>query len=202
MVMRQSLRVVFSAASANRASIAGVGSWRTSSSLSVGGNRGFAAILLTDTAAQLCAACFDRPGYPAPRCTFRPAFTVLFDGVDLTGGALSIVNGATLSLVFNLPGSTVDWDDAFWGTNRAWTIIDVAGGSWDSSLFSTLLVGVDSTTASLASKRAGSSFQIVDLGGDLVLEYVVVPEPGSLALAGIGLAAAAYAHRRRRRRLV
>jgi hypothetical protein len=63
-------------------------------------------------------------------------------------------------------------------------------------------VGVDSTTASLASKRAGSSFQIVDLGGDLVLEYVVVPEPGSLALAGIGLAAAAYAHRRRRRRLV
>jgi len=38
-------------------------------------NRGFAAIVLTDTAAQLCAAFFDRPGYPAPRCTFRPAFT-------------------------------------------------------------------------------------------------------------------------------
>jgi predicted DNA-binding protein (UPF0251 family) len=45
-------------------------------SLSVGGYRGFAAILLTDTAAQLCAAFFDRPGYPAPRCTFRPAFTL------------------------------------------------------------------------------------------------------------------------------
>jgi hypothetical protein len=44
-------------------------------SLSVGGNRGSAAILLTDTAAQLCAAFFDRPGYPAARCTFRPAFT-------------------------------------------------------------------------------------------------------------------------------
>jgi len=41
----------------------------------VGGNRGSAAILLIDTAAQLCAAFFDRPGYPAPRCTFRPAFT-------------------------------------------------------------------------------------------------------------------------------
>jgi hypothetical protein len=45
-------------------------------SLSVGGNRGSAAILLTDTAAQLCAAFFDRPGYPAARCTFRPAFTI------------------------------------------------------------------------------------------------------------------------------
>jgi porphobilinogen synthase len=45
-------------------------------SLSVGGYRGFAAILLADTAAQLCAAFFDRPGYPAPRCTFRPAFTL------------------------------------------------------------------------------------------------------------------------------
>ncbi|MEI6494106.1 MAG: hypothetical protein WCO94_16295, partial [Verrucomicrobiota bacterium] len=50
-------------------------------SLSVGGYRGSAAILLTDTAAQLCAAFFDRPAYPAPRCTFRPAFTE-----DLTDG--------------------------------------------------------------------------------------------------------------------
>jgi fibronectin-binding autotransporter adhesin len=123
---------------------------------------------------------------------------VLFDGVDLTGGALSILNGATLSLVFNLPGSTVDWDDAFWGSNRVWTIIDVAGGSWDSSLF-TLQVGVDSTNSSLASKRPDGSFQVVDQGGDLVLEYVVVPEPGTLALAAIGLAAAAWAGRMRRR---
>jgi hypothetical protein len=53
-------------------------------SLSVGGYRGFAAILLTDTAAQLCAAFFDRPGYPAPRCTFRPAFT----GTDQPSAAL------------------------------------------------------------------------------------------------------------------
>ena len=44
-------------------------------SLSVGGNHGSAAILLTDNAAELCAAFFDRPGYPAARCTFRPAFT-------------------------------------------------------------------------------------------------------------------------------
>jgi hypothetical protein len=44
-------------------------------SLSVGAYRGSAAILLTDTAAQLCAVFFERPGYPAPRCTFRPAFT-------------------------------------------------------------------------------------------------------------------------------
>ena len=47
----------------------------TTIELLVGGNRGFAAILLPDTAAKLCAAFFDRPGYPAARCTFRPAFT-------------------------------------------------------------------------------------------------------------------------------
>ena len=41
-----------------------------------GENRGSAAILLTDTAAQLCGAFFDRPSYPAARCTFRPAFTI------------------------------------------------------------------------------------------------------------------------------
>jgi autotransporter-associated beta strand protein len=123
---------------------------------------------------------------------------VLFDGVDLTGGALSILSGATLSLVFDLPGSTVDWDDAFWGTNRSWTVIDVAGGTWNSSLF-TLQVGDDSTTASLTSKRPDASFQIVDLGGDLVLEYVIVPEPGTLALTAIGLAAAAWGYRRRGR---
>ena len=27
----------------------------------------------------MCAAFFDRPGYPAARCTFRPAFTHLLD---------------------------------------------------------------------------------------------------------------------------
>ena len=49
-------------------------------SLSVGGNRGFAAILRSGTTAQLCAAFFDRTGYPAARCTFRPAFTKAFGG--------------------------------------------------------------------------------------------------------------------------
>jgi autotransporter-associated beta strand protein len=33
-----------------------------------------------------------------------------------------------------------------------------------------------------------------------VTQFVIVPEPGSLALAGIGIAAAAYAYRRRRRK--
>jgi hypothetical protein len=67
------------------------------------------------------------------------------------------------------------------------------------SLFSSLQVGVDSTSATLAFERPGSSFQIVDPGGDLVLEYVVVPEPGAVALAAIGLAAAWAARRRARR---
>ncbi|MEX0689178.1 MAG: PEP-CTERM sorting domain-containing protein, partial [Pirellulales bacterium] len=35
-------------------------------------------------------------------------------------------------------------------------------------------------------------------GNDLVLNFVIVPEPGALALVGIGIAAAAWAARRRR----
>jgi hypothetical protein len=43
---------------------------RIEPSLSVGGNRGSAAILLTDTAAQLCAALFDRRDYPPRAALF------------------------------------------------------------------------------------------------------------------------------------
>jgi len=35
------------------------------------------ATLLTDTAAQVCAAFFDRPAYPAPHCTFQPPFALI-----------------------------------------------------------------------------------------------------------------------------
>jgi hypothetical protein len=35
-------------------------------------------------------------------------------------------------------------------------------------------------------------------GGDLILTYLAVPEPSTLALAGVGLAASAWLLRRRR----
>jgi autotransporter-associated beta strand protein len=129
---------------------------------------------------------------------------VLYDGIDLTGGPLTIDPAATMSLVFDQPlqdstASTVDWDDAFWGSNQSWTVIDLSGSSsWNGSLFGTISWGNDSTGASLVSKRPNASFAVSQTGGDLVLTYLAVPEPSTLALAGVGLAASAWLLRRRR----
>ena len=80
-------------------------------SLSVGGYRGFAAILLTDTAAQLCAAFFDRPGYPAPRCTFRPAFTAAGRIVRYTCNLASVLDESLrLSAAHTLGGGHRSFD--------------------------------------------------------------------------------------------
>jgi hypothetical protein len=38
----------------------------------------------------------------------------------------------------------------------------------------------------------------VQQGSDVVVQYVIIPEPGALALAGIGIAAAAWSLGRRR----
>ncbi|MEI6239143.1 MAG: autotransporter-associated beta strand repeat-containing protein [Planctomycetia bacterium] len=124
----------------------------------------------------------------------------LYDGINLTGGALSIQAGATLQLDFGTAvTSTVDWTDPFWDASHTWTFVDVTGsGSWAGSLFDTLLVGTDSTGATLESKRSGASFSVGAAGGDLVIEYVIVPEPGVVVLAISGLVMACAAAVRRR----
>lgn len=124
----------------------------------------------------------------------------LYDGIDLTGGALSIAAGSTLQLDFGTAGtSTVDWDDTFWAQSRSWTLVDVSGAAtWGGSLFTSLLVGTDATGASLASKRPDASFSVASSGGDLTIEYVIVPEPGVIVLAVSGFVLAGIARARRR----
>ena len=126
-----------------------------------------------------------------------------YDGVDITGGALTIDPAATLELVFGTTalGSTVDWSNAFWASDRQWTIIDVSGGAtWNGNLFGPLMVGTDAIGQSLNSVRGGASFSVAQSGGDLVLIYAAVPEPGTLALAGIGIGVAGWAASSRSRR--
>lgn len=114
-----------------------------------------------------------------------------YDGIDVTGSALTIDPAATLQLNFGTTalGSTVDWDDAFWASNRQWAVIDVSGGaSWNGTLFGTLMVGTDALGRSLTSVRPGASFSVTQSGGDVAVTYVIVPEPSTLLLAACGLA--------------
>jgi len=118
-----------------------------------------------------------------------------YDGIDLTGGALAIAPGAILALDFGTTGagSTVDWDDPFWGNDQNWTIVDVSGtGSWNGDLFDTLSIGNDTLGRSLVSIRPNASFSVADVGGDLTLKYSAVPEPAALTLAGLAAAAMGF----------
>ena len=122
-----------------------------------------------------------------------------FDGVDVTGGTLTIQSGVTSSLIFNASGSTVLWADGFWDSNQSWLVFDDANAP--SILGSPAInIGFDSLGNDFAVARAGSSFEWDLQGNDLYLNYVI-PEPSTytlLALAAAGLGA--HVVRRRRSR--
>lgn len=124
-----------------------------------------------------------------------------YDGIDLTSGALAIDPAAILALDFGTTagGSTVNWNNSFWGSDQSWTIVDVQSpATWDGSLFGVLSVGPDASGQSFASLRPNASFSMASVNGDLTLQYIAVPEPSTLALAAGGLATAACSLHRRR----
>jgi autotransporter-associated beta strand protein len=123
----------------------------------------------------------------------------VFDGVNVTGGTLSINTGVTSELVFNVAESSVNWSDAFWGDNRQWLVFDNASSPTlgSANVFDTLNVGLDSASQSLTSVRTGSSFSWEQIDNDVYLNYTI-PEPSTYALLALG-AAALGAHLWRRR---
>jgi autotransporter-associated beta strand protein len=128
--------------------------------------------------------------------------TAIYDQI-VVGANLDFAGATSLSLDFGGSGvGAVDWDDAFWDTPQTWTLFDVAGtttGFGNLSLTQSPGAWFDASgQAFSASSRSANSFSVAQQGSDVVVQYVVVPEPGALALAGLGLAAAAVAVRRRR----
>jgi hypothetical protein len=126
---------------------------------------------------------------------------VAYDQI-VVGGDLDFAGATSLSLGFTGAGSSVDWTDPFWGSDRTWTLFDVAGTTSNFGNFALTQSPNNwfdaSGQAFASSSRAENTFTVVKNGNDVLIQYtVVIPEPGALALAGIGIAAAAWALRSR-----
>jgi autotransporter-associated beta strand protein len=134
-----------------------------------------------------------------------------FDQIVVTGN-LDFSVATSLTLVFDLDGSSVDWNDAFWDTARSWVVYDVTGettsfgnlsitdalASYDGKLVNDTVL--DSNGASLDSVRTmdGSGFYLAQVGSDVRLFYRPVPEPSTYGLILGALALAGAAVRRRK----
>jgi autotransporter-associated beta strand protein len=97
-----------------------------------------------------------------------------YDGVDVSG-VLTIQTGVTSSLVFNGAGSTVDWTDAFWSSNRSWLVFDnAATPTVSGTIFGTINVSTDINGAQLTSVtgRSNAAFYWSMVGDDIFLNYV------------------------------
>jgi fibronectin-binding autotransporter adhesin len=124
----------------------------------------------------------------------------IFDGVDVTGGTLTINTGVTNNLLFNSSGSSVLWSDAFWDSNQSWRVFEAAGVvALSSNVFDAVNIGLDSGNNALTSVRSGAGFNWSTVDSDIYLNYVV-PEPSTYALLVLGAAGLAGHMVRRRRR--
>ncbi|MDZ4848114.1 MAG: autotransporter-associated beta strand repeat-containing protein [Pirellulaceae bacterium] len=137
---------------------------------------------------------------------------VEYDGVNV-GGLMTTEANVNANLVFNSVGSTVDWTNAFWNTDKTWLVfqntiapsLDTNGSVNDALGYAFLPASIsnDINNVSLTSARPGSSFvwQQIGAGNDLFLHYnfTAVPEPASLGGAMVLLGSWAM-HRSRRKK--
>lgn len=126
---------------------------------------------------------------------------VSFDGVNVTGGALTINTGVTSSLVFNGTGSVVSWSDALWSYNRSWLVFSNVSTPTlaSAAIFDTITFTTDKDGAVLTAIHAGADFKWQQINQDVYLTYVI-PEPSTYALLSMSaMGMAGYMIRRRRR---
>jgi fibronectin-binding autotransporter adhesin len=121
-----------------------------------------------------------------------------YDQIILPAGNLTFSGSTTLALSFNGAGSSVDWTNAFWNVNRSWMVYDLSGGT--TSNLSNLALGgslLDSLNNPL-SPTARGSFTTSLAGQDVMLNFIAVPEPSTLAMSFVGLACGGFLVRRRK----
>ena len=125
---------------------------------------------------------------------------VNYDQIIVPTGNLAFSGSTQLALSFDGAGSSVNWTNAFWDVNRSWTVYDLSGGT-TSSLSNLVLGGslLDSVGNPLSPTERGY-FTTSLSGQDVMLNFVAVPEPTTIALTGVAaLALGAGAIRRARK---
>ena len=102
-----------------------------------------------------------------------PDFT--FDQVNLTG-ALTITSGATINILLNAPGSTVDFSDAFWNYDQSWDIFTGASGVSGNFVIHTITGDMDGMLS--GSEHPNGQFTI----NGSTLHWTAVPEASNVLI--------------------
>lgn len=108
-----------------------------------------------------------------------------FDGIDVTGGNLTIATAATFKLI----GSSINYSAASWDVNRSFNIIDFSGAGNSTGVFT-----LDTSSAGLFAGQG--TWGLANTDKDIVLSWVAVPESNVAAIIG-SLGVIALLRRRR-----
>lgn len=109
-----------------------------------------------------------------------------YDAVDATAGSFALATGAALNLSF---GGSVNFLNAFWGTNQQWLVVALSGSATaaDSNLFS---IGTITGGANWSPALGSFGTQRKDgptTADSVYLTWTAVPEPSGALLGGLGM---------------